>query len=787
MRIRGISLISLLGFLLRGASSADADISSENLACVTLQTYSAQGCTGTATTQQFTTYTEPGHSECKAETKMNKTLFSFNNRYCKLSSTPETFQQTMYLFDQQNDCTPFLGLDLFKLDITFSVDECALGYYKLVSCVAGSCEANETLPDFGNGHLDQQNGTMGSTDGMESLGNATDTGGNVTDLPPPPDTSLGEIKKLCKKSYIAKHNDSDCYLTCEPGACCFLEDMDSCSNNTEVCALYKGCEDILSSNNTNSMTDINGTTGLNETMSGNETIVGGNETESVNGTNATDIGNVTDGNFTDLGNVTDGNFTGTNLTGNATEGDLPPPPDTTLGGIKLLCGKSYISKHNDSDCYLTCEPGTCCFLEDMDSCSNNTEVCALYKGCEDILSSNNTNSMTDINGTTGLNETMSGNETIVGGNETESVNGTNATDIGNVTDGNFTDLGNATDGNFTDLGNVTDGNFTGTNLTGNATEGDLPPPPDTTLGGIKLLCGKSYISKHNDSDCYLTCEPGTCCFLEGMDSCSNNTEVCALYKGCEDILSSNNTDANGTLSNSNITDMGVNGTEDGSVNTTIFGNETSVGGNDTAVDINGTSALESNGTTTGDVGNTTDSGLNGTASSDQNATGTNGTSSVGGHSILGSIGNAIDAITNGTMNNILGNVTIPGTALGIINSTTPWENGPGTINVTAPGTNDTAAAGGGTTTKPVNPMGNSAGAATGGDNPPLPDNSQGGPAVVCAPPYRKANGNVPCRLTCKPGACCFSSSADSCADNTETCALYALCEKILASRLLLRF
>mmetsp|Transcript_5679 Transcript_5679/g.8363 ORF Transcript_5679/g.8363 Transcript_5679/m.8363 type:complete len:497 (-) Transcript_5679:386-1876(-) len=496
MRIRGISLISLLGFLLRGASSADADISSENLACVTLQTYSAQGCTGTATTQQFTTYTEPGHSECKAETKMNKTLFSFNNRYCKLSSTPETFQQTMYLFDQQNDCTPFLGLDLFKLDITFSVDECALGYYKLVSCVAGSCEANETLPDFGNGHLDQQNGTMGSTDGMESLGNATDTGGNVTDLPPPPDTSLGEIKKLCKKSYIAKHNDSDCYLTCEPG---------------------------------------------------------------------------------------------------------------------------------------------------------------------------------------------------------------------------------------------------------------------------------------------------TCCFLEGMDSCSNNTEVCALYKGCEDILSSNNTDANGTLSNSNITDMGVNGTEDGSVNTTIFGNETSVGGNDTAVDINGTSALESNGTTTGDVGNTTDSGLNGTASSDQNATGTNGTSSVGGHSILGSIGNAIDAITNGTMNNILGNVTIPGTALGIINSTTPWENGPGTINVTAPGTNDTAAAGGGTTTKPVNPMGNSAGAATGGDNPPLPDNSQGGPAVVCAPPYRKANGNVPCRLTCKPGACCFSSSADSCADNTETCALYALCEKILASRLLLRF
>jgi len=625
MRIRGISLISLLGFLLRGASSADADISSENLACVTLQTYSAQGCTGTATTQQFTTYTEPGHSECKAETKMNKTLFSFNNRYCKLSSTPETFQQTMYLFDQQNDCTPFLGLDLFKLDITFSVDECALGYTKLVSCVAGSCEANETLPDFGNGHLDQQNGTLGSTDGMESLGNATDTGGNVTDLPPPPDTSLGEIKKLCKKSYIAKHNDSDCYLTCEPGACCFLEGMDSCSNNTEVCALYKGCEDILSSNNTNSMTDINGTTGLNETMSGNETIVGGNETESVNGTNATDIGN------------------------------------------------------------------------------------------------------------------------------------------------------------------VTDGNFTGTNLTGNATEGDLPPPPDTTLGGIKLLCGKSYISKHNDSDCYLTCEPGACCFLEGMDSCSNNTEVCALYKGCEDILSSNNTDANGTLSNSNITDMGVNGTEDGSVNTTIFGNETSVGGNDTAVDINGTSALESNGTTTGDVGNTTDSGLNGTASSDQNATGTNGTSSVGGHSILGSIGNAIDAITNGTMNNILGNVTIPGTALGIINSTTPWENGPGTINVTAPGTNDTAAAGGGTTTKPVNPMGNSAGAATGGGNPPLPDNSQGGPAVVCAPPYRKANGNVPCRLTCKPGACCFSSSADSCADNTETCALYALCEKILASRLLLRF
>ena len=660
MRIRGtIGLISLLGFVLRGASSA-ADISSENLACVTLQSYSAEGCTGTATTQQFTTYTEPGHSECKAETKMEKTLFTFNNQHCKLTSTPETFQQTMYLFDQQQDCTPLLGLDLFKLDIIFSVDECALGKYKLVSCVAGSCEANETLPDYGTGFdqpMDSNTTTSNNETDFGDLGNTTDTGGNnvTEDLPPPPDTSLGKIDKLCKKSYIAKNTDSDCYSTCEPGACCFLEDMDSCSNNTEGCALYKGCEDVLSSNNTN------------------------------------------------------------------TSGTMNEP------------------------------------------------------------------NMTDINGTIGLNETMSGNETIVGGNETESLNGTNATDILSGFE-NSTDLGNTTDGNYTDLGNTTDGNLTGTNLTGNATEGDLPPPPDTTLGGIKLLCAKSYISEHNDSDCYLTCEPGACCFLDDMDSCSNNTEGCALYKGCEDVLSSNSTSTNGTLSNPNTTDMGVNGTEDGGVNATILGNETSVGGNDTAVDMNSTSALESNGTTTGDAENTTDSGLNGTASSDQNATGTNGTSSVGGNSILDSIGNAIDSIANGTMNNILGNVTIPGPPSGIVNSSMPLGTGPGAMNVTAPGTNDTGAVGGTTMTQPVNPMmGSSAGAATGEGNPPLPDISKGGPAVVCTPPYRKANGNVPCRLTCKPGACCFSTSTDSCADNTETCALYALCEKILAGRLLLRF
>jgi len=77
------------------------------------------------------------------------------------------------------------------------------------------------------------------------------------------------------------------------------------------------------------------------------------------------------------------------------------------------------------------------------------------------------------------------------------------------------------------------------NSTEDLTSSKLPPPPDTplggiTLGGIDLLCSQEYIDAHNNSDCFLICQPGACYFTEAgsFESCSNNTESCALYNGC---------------------------------------------------------------------------------------------------------------------------------------------------------------------------------------------------------------------------------------------------------------
>jgi len=167
-------LISLCFLLNIHSASSAADIPSQDLACVAITLYSENECTGTSTLQKFSTYTEPGHSECiSVEDQPLGTLFTVNNQYCSLVGEP-TFQQTMYLFDQQKDCTPFLGLDLFQINVLFQVDTCVLGRYKLVSCVAGSCD-NTSLPNYGGNSTDISNATnLADSSNNETFANETD-------------------------------------------------------------------------------------------------------------------------------------------------------------------------------------------------------------------------------------------------------------------------------------------------------------------------------------------------------------------------------------------------------------------------------------------------------------------------------------------------------------------------------------------------------------------------------------------------------------------------------------
>jgi uncharacterized protein with PQ loop repeat len=99
--------------------------------------------------------------------KTGMTLFTTNNEYCDLSETVPMLRQTWYLFDQQKDCSPFIGLQIFQLEQMFSADSCILGgKTKFVSCAAGSCD-NSSLPDYRSD--------------SETIANVTD-GGNVPGL-----------------------------------------------------------------------------------------------------------------------------------------------------------------------------------------------------------------------------------------------------------------------------------------------------------------------------------------------------------------------------------------------------------------------------------------------------------------------------------------------------------------------------------------------------------------------------------------------------------------------------
>jgi len=510
---------------------SSVDIPSEKLACITFAKYAEYDCTGTELgTEKYTTYSEPGHSECKdvPDEKTGMTLFTTNNEYCDLSDTGPMLRQTWYLFDQQKDCTPFLGLQIFQLEQTFSADSCILGgKTKFVSCAAGSCD-NSSLPDYTSSgetiaNVTDDGNVPGNATGSDiQLGNVT---GNTTEggtLPPPPDKSLGKIKVLCSEKYIEKNNESDCLLVCEPGLCCF-DDTDSCANNTDGCALYKGCDNVV----------LN-TTGVIGNITGNTTE---------GGTSQGMTGNGTVDELSSAGNSTESEVLGGNGTGNTTE--APLPPDASLGKIKVLCSETYIQEHNESDCLSICARGECCFSStETESCSINSEACALYDGCENLL--------LNATGSIGNETVMNANESVANETETQDMNSTEsnsstndgfgATDMPNGTT-SVTD--NNTTSNVGNTSNLTDTNATSPAHTGNASSlggngtatgaNSRPPMPDNVRGGPEVVCSPEFRKEHKNGICLKTCEPGACCFSEA-DSCSSNTEVCELYALCKPVL-----------------------------------------------------------------------------------------------------------------------------------------------------------------------------------------------------------------------------------------------------------
>jgi len=187
-----------------------------------------------------------------------------------------------------------------------------------------------------------------------------------------------------------------------------------------------------------------------------------------------------------------------NFTEDIASSELPPPPDTslggiTLGGIDLLCSQEYIDAHNMSDCFLICQPGACCFVEGIETCSNNTEGCDSYNGCTDLW--NKTNASAFLAYQHNL-------ETI-------------------ATEAKCTDLWNKMNARAL-LAYQHNLETIATETTQTAKKLFPPRPniPTDAVEGIMnritdVVCNEIYVLLYNDSDCHSICQPGACCFIEG--------------------------------------------------------------------------------------------------------------------------------------------------------------------------------------------------------------------------------------------------------------------------------
>ena len=324
-----------------------------------------------------------------------------------------------------------------------------------------------------------------------------------------------------------------CIVACQDGLCCYPQKfgysswMSSCYDaNEETCLEYSPClvlaGEVLDNDESVDSSFSNNTTAQEEEIDGDVTVISNNNTFIESSSNTTVNNNtvVTEGEIDIQNNITTSdNSTVIEDIGNSTtdtvEAPLLPsePPTIPTEDLDTLCSTDVISTLLGlTDCERACEPGSCCILQNEESCyAEHSQICDFYQPCirmgmldEVVVQDNSTNSEEN-------------DEELQPESADNVSNSTNAEEVEN---------------------NVLNGNVT-TTMEQETFDGPVRVlPPEAPLNLPNLCSYESLkISTISRQECYQLCRARTPCFDDVMYASQATMDIynniCEMYKPCK--------------------------------------------------------------------------------------------------------------------------------------------------------------------------------------------------------------------------------------------------------------
>jgi hypothetical protein len=187
-----------------------------------------------------------------------------------------------------------------------------------------------------------------------------------------------------------------CIVACQNGLCCYPQKfgysswMSSCyDTNEEICLEYSPClvlaGEVLDNDGSTDSTLSDNITAQEADDSNNNTSIESSSNTTVNNNTVATEGEIDIQN----NNTTSDNSTVIEDIGNSTTDtvEAPPlpsePPTIPTEDLDTLCSTDVVSTLLGlTDCERACEPGSCCILQNEESCyDTNEEICDLYQPC----------------------------------------------------------------------------------------------------------------------------------------------------------------------------------------------------------------------------------------------------------------------------------------------------------------------------------------------------------------------------------------------------------------------
>jgi len=327
-----------------------------------------------------------------------------------------------------------------------------------------------------------------------------------------------------------------CIVACQDGLCCYPQKfgysswMSSCYDaNEETCLEYSPClvlaGEVLDNDGSTDPTFSDNTTAQEEEeeIDGDVTAISNNNTsiESIGNTTVNNITVTIEGEIDIQNNITTSdNSTVVENIGNSTTDafEVPPilsePPTIPTEDLDTLCSTDVISTLLGlTDCERACEPGSCCILQNEESCySKHSQICDLYQPCirmgieDEVVAQDNS---TDLE--------VDDEDLQPESADNVSLNSTDAEEVEN---------------------NVLNGNVT-TTMEQETFDGPVRVLPPEAPMNLPNLCSYESLKESTISrqECYQLCRARAPCFDDVMYASQATmdiyNDICEMYKPCE--------------------------------------------------------------------------------------------------------------------------------------------------------------------------------------------------------------------------------------------------------------